>query len=262
MATICDTHVHIYPCYDTRELVRTLAGRLAQWAPAATRSAVITEGVGSHVFEAWRADPDALRPGGVTATASDDGGCLRLAVGDDPSPLWLFPGRQVVTAERVEILSLVSRVRIPDGRSAIDTVQAVLDADGIPVVSWAPGKWFPPRERVVRALLTTFSPDALLLGDTSLRATGWRTPRLMAAAQRRGYRVIAGSDPLPFAGDERHAGCYATVFDADLTAETPVAAMQRMLRDGASAPATVGRRSGCLGMLRRLWQNARAPNAA
>jgi hypothetical protein len=60
----------------------------------------------------------------------------------------------------------------------------------------------------IRKLLAEFPPDQLILIDTSLRCAGWPAPRLYSRARRENRPVLAGSDPLPPAGEEALAGCY------------------------------------------------------
>jgi hypothetical protein len=236
--------------------VRSLAGNLSAAAPGMPLAAMLTEGDGYDAFGDWQRDPASLADAGVSLEATDDDACVRLRCGNG-QPVHVFAGRQIVTRERVEILSLLSTARIDDGMPAGDTVRAILDSGAIAVASWAPGKWFPPRSRTIRDLIETFSPEQLRLGDSSLRATVWPTPLLMDAGRRKGLTVLAGSDPLPFPGDERLAGCYASRLDADWDADRPVSSLKEILLAGAPVT-TVGKRVSAVTMLRRLHSNARA----
>ena len=256
MPIICDTHVHVYPCYDIAALIGHLTSGLAAIGPGQTMAALLTEGARYDVFSEWLQDASPLAEHGFHLQPGPDEAHVTLRR-DGEEPLHLFAGRQVVTTERVQILSLLSREQVPDGMSAVDTVTRILETKGVPVVSWAPGKWFPPRSRVVKELLHRYSPRELLLGDSSLRATVWPTPRLMAAGRRNGFSVLAGSDPLPFAGDEQYAGCYATQLDGELDAAAPVSSLRHLLMRGAAATC-VGRRMSATEMLRRLGKNARS----
>jgi hypothetical protein len=77
----------------------------------------------------------------------------------------------------------------------------------------------------------------------------------MRAARKRGFSVIAGSDPLPVPGEEKYAGTFATVFEGDFDAAKPVSAMRALLKvRGIIA----GRRCGPLEVLQRLRKNSKA----
>jgi hypothetical protein len=256
MPVACDTHVHVYPCHSLTALLRNLVANLRAIDAGATPAALLTEGADYEAFADWQRHAESLTDAGIAMEQSPDEACVILRADDGP-PIHVFAGRQIVTCERVEILSLLSTRPVADGMPAVETVKAVLDGGGIPVASWAPGKWFPPRSRTIRQLLDTFTPRQLLLGDSSLRATLWPTPVLMAAGRRRGFRVLAGSDPLPFAGDEQHAGTYGTYLEGNLDTEQPVDSLTSMLMTGTT-PRTVGRRVSALGMLQRLRNNAKA----
>ncbi|MBN1557182.1 MAG: hypothetical protein JW951_03445 [Lentisphaerae bacterium] len=249
MTLIADTHVHLYPGYDLPAALAGLARRLGRLAPGACPAAFLAEARGCAAFDRLRqaglpggggwsvecgAEPEALRlvPPGAAQAAS------RGAAG-----LYLFAGRQVVTAERLEILALTLGGGVPDGQPAAAAVQAVLDAGGVPAVSWSPGKWFGRRGARVRELVTRFG-GALLMADTSLRPLGWPEPGLMRLGRAHGAQVVAGSDPLPAPAEIRWLGRYASFWDGPFDTGAPVASARRLLRSGPGAAVTRGRRCG------------------
>ncbi len=260
MAFIADTHVHFHPahrlgkaCLRAESQLRRLAESAG--APAAARVLLLTEGAGHQAFADLRAGR--LRPERheVRVSPGDEPEALRMRVGD--AELHVLAGRQVVAAERIEILALAVDAAIPDGRPLAEIVQRVCDAGGVPVLGWAPGKWMFRRARVVAALLRQYGPETLLLGDTSLRPLGWGEPGLMRAARARGYRVVAGSDPLPIPGDDAVMGSYASLFEAPFDPARPVAAVRAALVDPVLLPRTLGRRGSAAAVARRLWRHAR-----
>lgn len=257
MTVIADTHVHLYPTYDVPRALRTLHANLNGLAPGATPVGFLTEASGHDMFTALR--EGRILPGeGLCVEEARERESITIApetrTGNEHptsstqhptfNKLVLFAGRQVVTRERIEILALTLRDAVADGRTAETTVSEILDRGGVPVVSWAPGKWFFRRGAVVRDLLERFAPGELLLGDTSLRPRGWGEPRLMQAGRGRGFGVVAGSDPLPVAGEEAWLGRYASRFDGSWDADRPVESARRLLRTCAGEPARCGRRGG------------------
>jgi hypothetical protein len=274
MTIIAETHVHLYPGYDVPRALRTLRANLMALEPGAIPVGFLTEAAGHNAFvslcggalssdgalrvtvrEEETAAGGALRclevrgddRGSSTSTSRSTKGDVHPPPSVRPSPLdplILFPGRQVVARERVEILALTLEEAVADGRTAVDTVAEILDLGGVPVVGWAPGKWFFERGEVVRGLLDRFAPGDLLIGDTSLRPLGWGEPRLMRAGRERGFGVVAGSDPLPAAGEEAWLGRYAARLEGEWDAGRPVASARRLLRAGAGAAARRGRRGG------------------
>jgi len=233
-----------------------LTENLGGLAPGAIRIAFLTERHDCHCFRELREKGRADLGGGLAIAPTAEEHALVLLRQADPV-LYLVAGRQIVTAERIEVLALTVDADIPDGEQAHAVVTAVQAERGIPVVAWAPGKWFFGRGRVVRELMEVGEPGRLLIGDSALRPTVWPEPFLMRRARARGLTVIAGSDPLPFCGEEPNMGTYASVFEAPFMPAAPVKSVREAL---ASAPSvtTVGTRCGPLKAAGRLRKNARA----
>ena len=98
--------------------------------------------------------------------------------------------------------------------------------------------------------------------DSSLRPRGMADSRLFQLARHMGCRILAGSDPLPFHGEERWMGAYASriegVADGLVTPE--------VVRQALTAPETrvmtVGGRASLGKMFYRLMKNALARRAS
>jgi len=82
----------------------------------------------------------------------------------------------------------------------------------------------------------------------------------MRWAREHGMAVMPGSDPLPFAGEERYAGTYGFVYQGAFDVSQPAAAIGRMLAGPAAANQAgygltpVGARCGTWVVARRLYQ--------
>jgi hypothetical protein len=246
MSIVADTHVHVYGCHDAGSLLTAAARNLAAIAtdPGASKVLFLTERRDCRFFASLSAGETAISVGPWVPQSSPEPGSLLLErpAGD---ALWLVAGRQIATRERLEILALTADVQIPDGLPIAETVETVLAAGAVPVLAWAPGKWWFARGRIVDRTLARFG-RALLLGDSTLRPLGWMMPGPM-----RRRTLLAGSDPLPFPGEEGKAGGYGILFDCDLSPDRPVTDLRRLLT-GEPPPRVVGRRDGPLEVLRRL----------
>ena len=204
-----DGHVHVYPVYDIKALFRNLIQNLDRLAGTAGLAG--SETIGREALakpcEARNAMPPCGKPQGFLAKKgrihklaflaenrehdffsrlqdqdkSIVGSGLEITNGPDPvcvtvgvrgvGQVCLVAGRQIVTRERLEILALAMRVKIPDGLPARDVIQRVVAAEGIPVLAWSPGKWLFARGRLVRDLIENDQAKVLRLGDTTLRPT-------------------------------------------------------------------------------------------
>ena len=253
MPIVADTHVHLYPCYRLETALRMLATRLAVLAPGAAPGAILAERAECHFFRDALQAHVPMADSAVETCGPESRRALRVRLGACP-PFHLIPGRQVAAVEGIEILALTVDHPFSDGTPAREVILAALEQGAIPVLSWAPGKWLGRREKVVSRLLAEFGPDKLLLGDTTLRPRGWGEPAAMRLAAAEGRAILAGSDPLPFAGEERRLGAYATLAQGTMDDADPVGSVRQAL-----LTARGGRRVGARGqpseVLYRLIRN-------
>lgn len=257
-----DCHAHLYPEYDAGLALRLLGANLSRLSPLAVmRIAVLTEGSSFHVYRRLRDGDVSLLPEGFAATPCEGDESVRIH-SDDRGDIVLIAGRQVVTRERIEVLSLAAAPTGLDQQPACEAIDGIRSAGGIAVVSWAPGKWFGPRGRLVRQLIASASPGALLIGDTSLRCLGWPEPLIFRQAQSRGMGIVSGSDPLPLAGEERRMGSYGILINQPFDRERPAAALRRLLAQPDGAWRSVGERLTPIGMVHRLLRLKRRNRSA
>ncbi len=229
---VCDAHVHLHPCHPPADALRELAAHLAllaraAGAPHATCLALLAERAGVHICAAaCRGELD-VAP--FTLHPASDCRAVEMRSQEGHSVLWLIPGRQVVTRERLEVLAATVDAKIPDGLPIDDTLSAVRDAGGLPGLPWGVGKWLGERGRIVRRLLDSNVPGRLWLCDSALRPYGWPMPSLLRLARRRGLTVLAGTDVQPRPGDQRFGGRYAAVYAGAFEPAAPLVAVRRML---------------------------------
>lgn len=278
MQAAVDTHVHIYPFYDVVRTLDTLLTNLGHNGPNDLRIGCLAERYDCDLYRELATSPRQSVVDSFAITVEENS--LRICSRRGAGEFHLLPGQQIITAENIEILSLACARRVAEGLSASDTVRAIRSLGGVPVVAWAPGKWFFARGKVVRALLDEFSPGDMLLGDTTLRPVGWLTPLIFRTARKRGFRIICGSDPLPFAGEEQTPGSYLTcipvqsntgvtpdsekneaVSGTEYKPETATAIVQSLL-DHHITTRAAGRRGSFPRVLGRLYRNQRAPKPA
>lgn len=259
MRLIADTHVHIYPCYDIKQALHALRTNLSLLDGQAVCMAFLAERADCNFFLEFEKNVAGLLAPETEIRRLNSALYLREAGYPD---LYLFPGRQIITKERIEILSLTIDQQIGDGLPARKVVDRIKQNKGVPVLSWAPGKWFFKRKKVVQYLLDANQPGSLLIGDTTLRPTCWPQPLLMRRAVRKGFTIISGSDPLPFAGEEDVMGRYGIILDTDFDPDNPVGSIRSILTQPGPKPSLVGKRGGILSTFCRLFRNARLKKMA
>ncbi len=252
MNIIADTHIHFYPCYDLTRALMVLRSNLAELGPDCTHLAFLAERHDCHYFQEIRDKKQEISSSPVQI---NDLGEALLLQEEGYNDLFLFAGRQVITRERLEILALTMDAEIPDGLPVQEVIECINRAGAVAVLSWAPGKWFSRRGKIVAGLLTEYSARELLLGDTTLRPWCWLEPLLMKKGLTSGFSVVAGSDPLPFAGEEEMMGRYVSRWQMEFDGENPVGLIRNYLKGLEKCPERIGRRGFCAETMVRLYKN-------
>jgi len=265
MLVLADTHVHLYDCYDLNKafasafenldgLVKLESGDAL--ADKAFLALFLTEKKDCHFFNKLKSG--SLHPDGndyVIEQCSENN--VLLVRNRQGKALYLFAGRQIVTSERLEVLALTTDLDISDGGSICDIIKQIISGGGVPVLPWAPGKWFGHRGEIVSSLLESASPAQLLVGDTSMRPLGWGVPYIMKEAARKGFKIVAGTDPFPFEGQENLIGKYGISFSAEFDLQRPVSELRRLLTSPGVSISLAGRRDCPFTVARRLLLNSR-----
>lgn len=160
----------------------------------------------------------------------------------DGSTVVVVAGRQLVSAEKLEVLSLCSRSEIPNGLPLCDALRAVREAEAVAVLPWGFGKWWFSRGQLLRQFLATKDVDdgSVLLGENGCH---WTLMGETAAKLGRQYGVpiLAGSDPLPIPVHEQRAGNFGSLIHAAIDLDAPTEWLRRHLQNPAEPLETVGR---------------------
>ena len=235
---LIDAHVHLRPGEGARGVLLQAAERMAaQGGAGAICVTMLAEQPRCDAFEQMRAE------GAQTAEAES------LWIG----PLLLIAGRQVVSAEGIEILAQATSARFDDGAPARRMLSAMARADALTTLPWGVGKWLGRRGRLVDELLAADGEGRLLLGDNGGRPGWWRESRFA------GRIVLRGSDPLPIAGDERRIGAFGSVLNGEISRDRPAADLRALIRSLDRLPASFGR---CVSPLRFVSNQLRLRMAA
>jgi len=250
---LVDGHAHIYPFFNLQIALDAVFNALRDKYPTTPRIVCLAERHDCNVFDQLKKTQEFT--GESEYKVEDCGAYLRVASRKSYSICYFLPGRQIVTAEKIEILALNSTAKFQDGVTAVDAVYGALDVGALPVVAWSPGKWFFQRRGVVERLLEKFGPKEIALGDTSLRPMGWTTPVLIREAIKACYKVLSGSDPLPLAGEETRLGSYMTAIGNGKLESTPDDRIGQLLLDQNVNLSSVGSRGSFFDVGKRISRN-------
>ncbi|MBN2009941.1 hypothetical protein JW960_11415 [candidate division KSB1 bacterium] len=255
---IIDGHIHIYPNYNLRQAILTGVKNLKK-----------TTNSKNPIVPMWllveRYDCNFFKEAADSAPIDFDQSDLVLKRGTEPETLiveenevpilYILAGRQVVTTENLEVLSLATDHFIQDRTlPARGVVESINNANGIAAINWAPGKWFFSRGKVVEQLLNDFQPTELFIGDTSLRPTMWTTPTLMENARQRGFKTIAGSDPLPFDNEEKQIGLYCFHVEGEFDESFPAKSLRTLIHKPDTNVHVAGHRNSTFVFARRQFK--------
>jgi hypothetical protein len=259
---IIDAHVHIHAQFRLDRFFgsahRNLSKAAASFQTAKDFTGVLmlTESRDADWFrvlasmeEGGRSDPRvAAGPWRISRTG--DGVSLRVHDGERQA-FFVIAGRQVVTAEKLEVLALFVGERIEDGRPVREVIGRVEALGGLPVLPWGFGKWSGRRGTVLDRLLAEDGRPMLCLGDNGGRPDFLPEPRQFRFAREAGIPVLPGSDPLPFATEEVRAGSFGCGIAAGVALGEPSGDLKKLL----TAPGMVLKRYGRLETPLRFLRN-------
>ena len=154
--------------------------------------------------------------------------------------LYLIAGRQIITAENLEVLSLIGTQKIEDGKTLSKVVRETLDGGAIPVIPWGFGKWIGTRGIILEEFLAKRDFPYLFLGDNSGRPSFWSKPRYFQLAREKGIQILPGSDPLPFPSEFCRPGSFGFAVYGKVDAQTPAQSIKQILLKSTVEPKPYG----------------------
>ncbi|MGZ8272794.1 MAG: hypothetical protein ACXWUM_02685 [Burkholderiaceae bacterium] len=223
-----DGHVHLREARQDTAALRQAAANFARTCPLPDRIGVLmlAESAGEDAYERLAEAAGADREDGLRIVRTDEAESLWVHV--DDWRILVVAGRQVVTAERLEVLALATSRRFEDGTALNALLPQIAQVAAVPVVPWGCGKWLGARRAHVHSALLGNGSTPLLLGDNAGRPAVWHDALLSGS---RSMRVLRGSDPLPLPGHWRRIGRFGCIVDLELSPRKPAASVRDALRD-------------------------------
>ncbi|MFQ5610354.1 MAG: hypothetical protein ACE5F8_08825, partial [Woeseiaceae bacterium] len=209
---------------------------------------LFTESAWDHHFRTFRDEVREMPPGWSFAQTDEAESVLALHAGKPA--LLMIAGRQIVTADGLEVLALGTDREFADGEETRAALEAVRDSGALAVLPWGFGKWWFRRGRLVREILADSGNGAFFLGDNGGRPRLSVTPRVLREGRRRGFRVLPGSDPLPFARQVSTVGSRGFAFDCRLDPARPARSIRQALGDRACGLESFGHGDGIAAFIR------------
>jgi hypothetical protein len=249
-----DTHVHIYDVYD---IDRLFDAAVDNFAAAARKNGcgeaprqlmlLLTETAQDHAFS--RLKSGALRPSRWRVEPTLEDAVLRVSR-DAATAIWLVAGRQIATREDLEVAVLGTTAEFPEGQPIRTSVEAADRLGAMTALPWGFGKWWGERGRLITSLMRGPRSKPLFLGDNGGRLALSTRPSLLTEGEGLGHRVLPGSDPLPFPGEERKVGSYGIMLHEWDAGDRPLQRLVEVLGNRPGSPQPFGRLTGIASFLR------------
>ena len=253
-AILVDAHVHFYDCFDRQVFLDCAVANLSRSAASLELQQpwsgvlLMAESSRCHLFDslAQSAGTDTGEAWRFSSTSETDSLVAERA---GAPKLFIVAGRQIATADGLEVLALATHEAFPDGEKLSETVSRVRDSSALVCLPWGFGKWTFQRKALVADLARHEDPRTLFLGDNGCRPAGWPEPRLFSLAREAEMPILAGSDPLPFPSHEKRVGSYGVWLSSEFDEQQPTAALKRALESDRRKPLVFGKRSSWLSFL-------------
>lgn len=256
-----DAHVHIYDCF---ELTKFFDAAYKNFRSAAGKSGHDNSFVGILLLAETSRDnwfqhlSDSVN--GKKLPHDKTTGTWKLFPTEDPASLYvrsegkqdliLVGGRQLVTAEGLELLALATTEIFEDGLELRELLETVPKRGAIPVIPWGVGKWMGKRGKILSKCLSEARRENIFLGDNGGRPSLWPRPRLFEKAESMGVQVLPGSDPLPITDGYQRAGDYGFVLNKRLSDQNPSKFLKAELNQTAHPLETFGGLAGVVPFIR------------
>lgn len=254
-----DSHVHIYDCFNLDTFFekafcnfRKAAGNIDENSGHLTCFLLLTEAKGYDYFAQLRALAGGkTTPWKIFETAENNS---LLVTHDRHSSMSVFvvAGRQLVTAERLELLALFVMNELQDGMEFEQAIVEVSRNGGIAVCPWGAGKWLGKRGNRLSQCFLQEDAESFFVGDSGGRPHFLPAPSIFKSAKKKNSHILSGTDPLPLFGEESRVGSFggSLIGDYALDMQRPAFSLKEILLQPESEIGQFGRLQGLLAFIK------------
>lgn len=231
---LCDAHVHIYDCFDLNLFFDSAWHNFYQQAQLLKTqnnfcaALLLTEAKQDNWFLKLKENSS---PASNWSFHETNEQTSLSAQHTDGHEILIINGRQIVTAENLEVLALATTEVLADGQPISKVVDWAINKHAIPVIPWGFGKWWGSRGDILSNTLSNFAAENLFLGDNSGRPWFLGKPKHFDVAESEQRRILPGSDPLPFASETTRPGSVGFYLTEAFDKNTPANSICELLRN-------------------------------
>ena len=254
---IVDGHVHFYSCYDPDKFfdmaVKNMDNMYSSIYPGDdkfTKILLFTEGKDNDYFSRFKTNGNLGKQYKYNFENTKEDNSLILTK-NNQHLCYILAGRQIVTRENLEVLSIASNQKIEDGLPIDEVIQRLLNRKEIAVLAWGVGKWFLKRGRLIRDTIKKYQSPLLFIGDNSARPSFWSKPKLYNLAEKHNIGILGGSDPLPFSEESGRVGTFGFVIEGDFQLNKPAESFRNILISNNNNISLCGHQDNAISFLKR-----------
>ncbi len=243
MAIFIDAHVHIYPEFNREEFFRAAfdnflsVSKRENLSKNASYVLALAESRDSDVFSDLYMSASPFEdipeknsdPNSVVFYKTEESDSLLVCMGEHT--IILLAGRQLVSKENIEVISLLSLTKHKDKKLPLDALlKAVADSGGIVVIPWGVGKWLGGRGAAVKKCVESRHDFPVFIGDNGNRPSFWPAPSLFRNACENNVFLLSGSDPLPLGSHCKRVATSGTLLvKGELSPNHPAESLRKQL---------------------------------
>jgi len=255
-----DGHVHIYDFFDLDDFFDTALQNFKAISKQDDQQSrfflLLSESKGCNWFRRLsnQENGEITALGNWQVNSTPEKFVLQMSrTGEDGGCIYLIAGRQIVTREKLEVLSLFSAADISEGMPLVDTIQQISEKNGLAVLPWGAGKWLGSRGKVLRRLRAE-EKKGFLWGDNGGRPSWWPTPDLLRSAGKNGIGILSGSDPLPLSAELNRVASFGSIIHCELADDTPGESLKATLQKDVADIIPFGRKANNCSFLQNQLQ--------
>ena len=217
-----DTHVHWHKMFGIDDVLTSAEGNLNKAASQIGGShgctaVLLVAGIGD---EDLRSRFESLSSKKWVIAATEERNTLVARTSDNRS-VYLILGSQVISEEGLEVLGYLPNHKVKGGSEIEKIIKNIRASGGIAIVPWGFGKWIGKRKSVVESLIDTWENN-FWIGDNGGRSKLLPYPGIFRLTQKRGIRILLGSDPLPIANELSRFGTCGFCLEGELDEKAPL----------------------------------------
>ncbi|MHC4268259.1 MAG: hypothetical protein ACYSTS_07305 [Planctomycetota bacterium] len=258
---IIDGHVHYYNCYDFEKFFDMALNNMDKMFSSIypednyfQKVLLLTEGKDNDFFSQFKMNRTYCKKSKYRFDDTQEDGSIILTKEGEPL-CCILAGRQIVTRENLEVLSISSRQKIEDGLPIMDVIERLIGRKEIAILAWGVGKWFFKRGKIINDIIEKYHSPYLFIGDNSTRPSFWPKPKLYYLAEKHNMKILRGTDPLPFTNEQNRVGTSGFIISGNFQQNKPAGSFRNILISSKSNINIYGYQDSVISFIRKRARN-------